>query len=490
MPFSRNFLWGGATAANQFEGAWNIDGKGVSCADCNTRGTYQKPRYVTYKTKDNSIHTQEMFKLDVQEDAEFGSFEGYDYPSHTASDFYHHYQEDIALLAEMGYKVFRMSINWTRIFPNGDDPQPNETGLAFYDRVFDECKKYGIEPLVTLSHYEVPVSLTNRWGAWLDRRTIQCFERYVQTVGQRYKGKVHYWLTFNELNVTAFCPWMSAGVPRRDPRSIAQASHHQLIASALAVKSLHEIDSENKVGNMISYGTTYPNTCNPDDTLEAWKRMNGRYFYCDVQVRGYYPTYKQKEYERAGIVLETEEKDEKILREGTVDFVSFSYYMTIVASADPNVKASAIGNMTKGISNPYLKTSDWGWQIDPVGLRIALDQLYDRYQKPLFVVENGLGAKDMLEPDGSIHDTYRIDYLRAHIEQMKKAVEEDGVDLMGYTSWGCIDLASVSTGEMAKRYGFVYVDADDEGNGTFDRYKKDSFDWYKKVIASNGEDLT
>ena len=489
MAFKEGFLWGGATAANQYEGAWNIGNKGVSSADCCTRGSRSEPRKVTYMTKEGEIKADVMFGLDAPEGAQFGCFEGYDYPSHEASDFYHHYKEDIALMAEMGFKTFRMSINWTRIYPLGYEEEPNEEGLKFYDDVFDECLKYGIKPLVTLSHYETPVGLTNKWGSWADARTIDCFARYVETVGNRYKGKVEYWLTFNEINCLEFGGWMAAGVASRDPQKIADAGKHQLLASAKAVQILHEIDENNKVGNMIGYGMIYPYTCNPKDVFQTWEKFKGSYFYCDVQARGYYPSYKLKEYEQKGIQFSLTKEEKELLKNGTVDFISFSYYMSNCTSTDPKVLADQGGNMMFGVKNPYLKASDWGWQIDPIGLRLSLNYMYDRYQKPLMVVENGLGAQDVLEANGEIHDSYRIDYLRDHIQAMHDAVSLDGVELWGFTPWGCIDLVSASTGEMHKRYGFVYVDYQDDGTGNGNRIRKASFYWYKKVIASNGEDL-
>lgn len=487
---AKDFLWGGATAANQFEGGWDAEGKGVSSADCCTRGSRTKMRNVTYQMPDGSVNEQMMFTLNEPEQAQFGCFEDHDYPSHRASDFYHHYKEDIALMGEMGFKCFRMSINWSRIFPLGYEEAPNEAGLAFYDSVFDELHAQGIEPLVTISHYETPVGLANRWGSWADARTIDCYLRYVKTIGERYKGKVKYWLTFNEINVLEVAPWMEGAVATRDPQTLADAGKHQLLASARAVQLLHSIDPENKVGNMIAYSCVYPATCNPADVLSAWMKSNGCYFYCDVQARGYYPAYQLKKYEREGVTLTLTALEQADLKAGTVDFISFSYYMSSCAAADPTTGQAQAGNMMSGVKNPYLETSEWGWQIDPTGLRMSLDWLYDRYQKPLFIVENGLGAKDVVEADGSIHDSYRIDYLRSHIKAMKAAVEEDGVDLMGYTMWGCIDLVSASTGEMAKRYGFVYVDYQDDGSGDGKRLKKDSADWYKKVITTNGEDLT
>lgn len=487
--FPKDFLWGGATAANQFEGAWNVDGKGVSTSDCCTRGSLTSVRHVTYQTEDGQVESKIMFGLDAPKGAKFGAFDGYDYPSHEGIDFYHHYKEDIALFAEMGFKTFRMSINWTRIFPNGDDEQPNEKGLQFYEDVFKELKKYGIEPLVTLSHYETPIALTNKWNAWADRRTIDCFVRYAKTCFERYNGLVKYWLTFNEINCISFGGFMAAGVASRDPLMIANATRNQLLASALAVQEAHKVNPDMMVGNMIGYGASYPYTCNPEDVLKQRKAQYNVDFYSDVQARGYYPNYKLKEYERANLDFELTKEDQEILANGTVDFITFSYYMSNCVSADPEVLANQKGNMLMGVKNPYLTESEWGWQIDPVGLRISLNDFYTKYRKPLMVVENGLGARDIVTEDGKIHDDYRIDYLRAHIEQMDKAINEDGVDLIGYTPWGCIDLVSASTGEMAKRYGFIYVDIQDDGTGDGKRMKKDSFYWYKKVIASNGVDL-
>ena len=488
MAFPKGFLWGGATAANQFEGGWNADGKGVSTSDCCTRGSRTQPRMVTYKTKEGKVEAQMMFTLDAPEGAEFGSFEGYDYPSHSGIDFYHHYKEDIALFAEMGFKMFRLSINWTRLFPIGMEETPNEGGLKFYNDVFDELKKYNIEPLVTLSHYETPVALTNAWGSWADRRTIDCFVRYAKTCFEHYGDRVKYWLTFNEINCISFGGWMAAGVPSRNPEVIARATRNQLLASALTVKAAHEINPNLMVGNMIGYSHFYPYTCHPNDVLKQTHAQQKVDFYTDVQSRGEYPAYILKQYEKQGIDFELTEEDKKVLKEGTIDFITFSYYMSGCVSDDPEVLATQ-GNMFTGVKNPYLSASDWGWQIDPTGLRVSLNHFYSRYNKPLMVVENGLGAADTVEADGSIHDSYRIDYLRSHIQAMDAAINEDGVDLIGYTPWGCIDLVSASTGEMHKRYGFIYVDYQDDGTGDGTRYRKDSFHWYKKVIATNGTDL-
>lgn len=476
--FRKDFLWGGATAANQYEGAWNIDGKGPSVSDMCTNGSHTMPKRITPVFEEGTL-----------------------YPSHEATDFYHHYKEDIALFAEMGFKTFRMSVAWTRIFPTGMETGPNEAGLAFYDLVFDECRKYGIEPLVTISHYEMPYALVEKYNGWEGRECIEYFMNYCRAIFDRYQDKVKYWLTFNEIN-SGTMPMgsvLSLGtikgysgpmteVPDK-PQERFQALHHQFVASAKAVKYAHEHYPQFKMGNMCIFATMYPYSCNPDDMIETQKQMQmTNWFTSDIHVRGEYPYYAERYFAEHNITIQMEQGDVEILKEGIVDFYTFSYYMSNCVSTDPEVNARSAGNLMGGVKNPYLKASDWGWQIDPKGLRYTLNELYGRYGIPLMVVENGLGAYDKLEDDGSIHDGYRIDYLREHIKQMKEAVK-DGVDLMGYTPWGCIDLVSASTGEMAKRYGFIYVDKYDDGTGDLSRRKKDSFDWYKKVIASNGEDL-
>lgn len=477
MVLSKDFLWGGATAANQFEGGWNLDGKGASTSDMLTAGTHTTPRKITRETIDEL-----------------------NYPSHEAIDFYHRYKEDIKLFAEMGFKVFRMSIAWTRIFPNGDDKEPNEAGLKFYDDVFDELKKYNIEPLVTISHYEMPFNLTEKYNGWASRDVIDFFVNYCNVIFNRYKDKVKYWLTFNEIN----CGTMPMGgylglgilnegtedfLNQNDNKQIRfQALHHQFVASAKAVKLGHSINKDFKIGCMIAHMTTYPYTCNPDDILLAQRKNQLSNDFCgDVHVRGEYPFFAKRYFEENNIVLDITEEDKKILKEGTVDYYTFSYYMSNCESAAGDEDKTS-GNLIGGVKNPYLEASDWGWQIDPKGLRYTLNELYGRYNIPLMVVENGLGAFDKVEEDGSINDDYRIEYLKDHIIQMQEAVK-DGVDLIGYTPWGCIDLVSASTGEMEKRYGFIYVDKDNAGEGTLDRKKKKSFEWYKNVIKTNGEEL-
>lgn len=479
MAFPENFLWGAATSANQIEGAWNEDGKGESMADHLTSGTRTKPRRFTFEKQDGRY-----------------------YPSRDGVDFYHRYKEDIALFAEMGLKVFRMSIAWTRIFPNGDDDVPNEKGLKFYDEVFDELHKYGIEPLVTLYHSDLPFHLAEKYDGWYSNEVVDFFQKYCETVFERYKYKVKYWLTFNEINTMTmpFVGALASGYLKNlndgdemfkakdDPQIRYQSLHHQLVASAKAVVLGHKINPNFKIGCMIAAAATYPLTCNPKDILLAQKREQLVVDFCgDVQVRGEYPYFVFPYLKSLGVELNITEEDKKALKEGVVDFYSFSQYSSNCVTADANAEKTS-GNLIGGAKNPYLEVSEWGWQIDADAIYYTLNRLYGRYGIPLMIVENGLGAYDKVEADGKIHDDYRIAYLREHIKAMNKAIE-NGIDLMGYTPWSCLDLVSGSTGEMDKRYGFIYVDKDNDGHGTYKRIKKDSFYWYSKVISSNGEIL-
>ncbi len=481
--FSDNFLWGGATAANQIEGAYLEGGKGLSTSDFAAyKDPYEKGKVNNFTF---DVSSAELKRYKEQPDE-------FDFPKRRGIDFYHRYEEDIALFAEMGFKVFRLSISWARIFPTGLEDKPNEEGLAFYDQVFDECAKYGIEPLVTMSHYEMPITLTEKYNGWMSRELVPLFEKYARAILERYKDKVKYWITFNEMNMNLNSLYTGAGILEdlvdHKLQAAYQASHHQFIASALTVKAAKEIIPNVQIGCMINQIEAYAKTTKPEDQLQAVKSNQLNMFYPDVQARGEYPTYMVKYFDDNDIKLDIEEQDEQILKEGIVDFVAISYYMSHVAEAREDA-AELAGTFDSPIKNEHLELSQWDWPIDPMGLRISLIKLYDRYQKPLFVCENGLGARDTLTSDGEIHDDYRIDYLKQHIEQMKEAVKE-GVDLMGYTPWGCIDLISCGTSQMSKRYGLIYVDQDDRGNGTLNRYRKDSFYWYKNVIATNGEDLS
>lgn len=463
MKFPKHFLWGGAIAANQVEGAYNEGGKGLSTSDMQPHGTLGE---VVNREKTDVFNIKDK-----------------------AIDFYHRYPEDIALFAEMGFKFLRLSIAWTRIFPNGDEETANENGLCFYDRLFDEMAKYDIIPMVTLSHYEMPYGLVRDYGGWGNRKTIDFFERYARTVFKRYKDKVKYWLTFNEINMSLHIPFTGVGLANDSSlQEIYQAIHHQLVASARTVKACHEIIPDAKIGNMMLGAIAYPLTPKPADVMATLEENRKWMFFGDVQVRGYYPTYMHKYFQDNDIKLNFTDEDKKSLKE-TVDFVSFSYYMSSCGTADKQNTGKedlmAAMNMTP---NPYLKASEWGWQIDPVGIRILLNTLYDRYQKPLFIVENGLGAKDKINPNGSIEDDYRIKYLNDHLVQVSQAIS-DGVEVIGYSSWGPIDLISASKAEVSKRYGYIYVDIDDKGNGTLERKRKKSFSWYQSVIKTNGEAL-
>ena len=473
--FPKDFFWGGATAANQCEGAWNVDGKGISISDVMTNGTHKEPRRITAVIDESKYY----------------------YPSHEAVDFYHHYKEDIALCAEMGFNIFRMSINWTRIFPNGNETEPNLAGLEFYDRVFAELKKYHIEPLVTIYHNENPFQLTSECNGWADRRCIDYYVNFCRVLFERYKDDVKYWIPFNEINclTTKLGNWNHAGIlngktefftdQTDNPNTRFASLHHQFVASAMAVKLGRVINPNFKFGTMICHITVYPLTCNPDDLILTQEEdLLRNCFSGDVQVKGIYPYYINRYFEKNNIHFEITENDLEIIKKGVVDFYSFSYYMSNCISSNKD-SAQVSGNVMGGAKNPYLEATEWDWQIDPKGLRYTLNHVYDRYGIPVMVTENGLGARDELI-DGKIHDTYRIDYIKQHIEQMRLAID-DGVDLIGYTPWASIDLVSVSTGEMEKRYGFIYVDKDNEGNGTLERYRKDSFYWYQEVIRSNGE---
>lgn len=486
--FPDGFLWGGAIAANQCEGAWREGGKGISVSDV---ARFKDPGVM----KDiNDVHGFcDITDEEIQE--ALSSNDETLYPKRHGIDFYHRYKEDIALLAGMGFKVFRLSIAWSRVYPNGDDPEPNEEGLQFYDDVFDECLKYGIQPLVTMSHYEPPLNFCLNYNGWYDRRSIKFFTRYVDTITRRYAKKVKYWLTFNEIDSILRHPFMTGGLiesrfpPEEFEAAEYQAMHHQFVASALATKICHENIPGSMVGCMLTKRTIYPYSCRPADVLKAQQEMRAVFAFSDTQVRGEYPAYLLSKYKNKGIEIRMEQGDREIMKENTVDFISFSYYSSTCAADDTTNLEMGLENTARGVLNPYLKRNGWGWAIDPTGLRVSMVDLYDRYCKPLFIVENGLGAQDTVEEDGSVHDDYRIDYLRRHIEAMHQAVAEDGVELLGYTTWAPIDLISNSTNQMSKRYGFLYVDLDDHGNGTYERKKKDSYNWYKKVIETNGEVL-
>lgn len=467
----KDFLWGGATAANQCEGAWDVDGKGPSMADILPGKIRQK-----YIMTNPDVFYTETFEH---------------YPSHLGVDFYHRYKEDIALMAEMGFKCYRLSISWTRIFPTGDEREPLEAGLQFYDNVFDECLKHGIEPLVTLSHFDTPLALNKKYNGWIDKHLIDCFENFCRIVLERYKNKVRYWLTFNEVNAVTKL-FVSNGTRMKEGDNKDQIGyqilHNMCLAGARAVKLCHEIIPEAQIGCMVQYSPVYPYSCHPEDVQAALDFERDReLFAIDLQAKGAYPYYSKRMFEKMGVIIDTNDEELQLLKENTVDFISFSYYMSLSYAREDFVVEQSNANIFSGVKNPHLKSTEWGWQIDAKGLRYACNRLYELYNKPLFIVENGIGVDETLEHE-TVDDDYRIEYLRAHIEQLKEAVD-DGVPVMGYTMWSPFDIVSNSTGEMRKRYGFIYIDLDDDGVGTLNRYKKKSFYWYKKAIETNGETL-
>ncbi len=484
MKSRKVFLWGGACADFQCEGGFNEGGKGLSTHDFETDGSLNEPRCITYRNADGSLgkaRSSFFASESIPEDARVYIDESFYYPSHKAVDFYHRYKEDLKLLSEMGCNVFRFSICWPRIYPTGIEESPNEEGLTFYDDVIDTALQYGMQPLITICHDELPVFLAEEYDGWSSRIVIDCYIKYCRTLFERYGKKVRYWLTFNEIN--AVRGFASCGTHVNDDQTHYNAVHNMFVASARAVKLGHEMMPDSMFGAMYASSAIYPATCKPEDIFRQMRQRRETYYFIDVMARGYYPSYTHDLWTRRGVSLQISEEDKKVLKEGCLDYITFSYYRSNIVSVDTKM------NVLGGDPNPYLPKTDWGWAVDPLGLRYVLNEFYDRYQKPLFIVENGLGAVDTIEEDGQINDDYRIDYLRKHIEEMNHAIDIDGVDLLGYTMWAPFDLVSLSTGEMKKRYGFIYVDMDDKGNGTLDRSKKKSYEWMKKVIASNGEDL-
>ena len=490
--FPKDFLWGGATAANQLEGAYNEGGKGLSTADM----VKFVPREISQGKNTETVTYEEALEIIAgQHDNEY-------YPKRWGVDFYHHYKEDIALMAEMGFKCFRMSINWPRIYPNGDDETPNEEGLAFYDNVFDECLKYGIEPLVTLSHYETPLNLALKYNGWENRKLVQFFKNYATTVFQRYKDKVKYWIPFNEINMSLHLPYTGGAIfiekSEGELQATFQALHHQFVASAVATKVAREINPHFQIGSMLGMSLYYPKTNKPEDILAAQSANRVNYFFLDILSKGRYPEYALTYLKKNHVNMKMEPEDITLLKENTVDFNSFSYYYSLCTCASPENEEGLVAFVPdneiidefhpRKVRNDNLEVTDWGFQIDPIGLRIAINEVWDRYHKPIIISENGLGTYDTLTTDKKVHDDYRIKYLKEHIHQMKICIDE-GVKVIGYTSWGCIDIVSAGTSERSKRYGYIYVDSDDYGKGTMKRYKKDSFYWYQKVISSHGEDL-
>ncbi|MEG1169829.1 MAG: glycoside hydrolase family 1 protein [Erysipelotrichaceae bacterium] len=472
--FPNNFLWGGATAANQLEGAWDIDGKGWSPADL----FVYDPNHDVSKHYDSDL-TMKQIKIAMNDKT------GH-YPKRYGIDFYHTYKEDLAYMKEMGFKTFRISINWSRIFPNGDDKEPNEKGLEFYDCLIDEIIKDGMEPIVTMLHYETPLNITLSYQGWHNRKVIDMFVKYGETILNRYKDRVKHWIVINQINLVELESFNSIAICKGSVENFEeakyQAIHNQMVASAKIVELARKINPAMQMGTMLADGTAYPESCNPDDAILALKHNQLNYYFTDVQFRGTYPGYILRYFENKNIHLDIREDDEKVLKENTMDYLAISYYFSQMVSSKNN--SPALSDTTP---NPYLKANPWGWAIDPKGLYNSLSQYWDRYQKPLIIAENGIGMYDKLE-NGKVHDSYRIDYLKEHIKQLKECIK-DGINIFGYCAWGPIDIVSCSSQEMEKRYGFVYVDIDNMGEGSKKRYRKDSFNWYQKVIKTNGEEL-
>ena len=482
----KGFLWGGATADFQYEGGFDEGGRGLLSHDYETDGSQENPRHHTMQMPDGSIINprSSFFYADpVPKEAQPVFLEDEYYPSHRAVDFYHHYKEDIALMAGMGFNVFRFSICWSRIFPTGEEETPNEEGLAFYDDVINEMAKYGMEPLITICHDELPMYLALKYDGWSSRHVIDCYVKYCKILFERYGDRCRYWLTFNEINaVRGFGP---CGTRQSEGQDRYQAAHHMFVASARAVKLGHEMMPNSQFGAMYAMSELYPATCKPEDVFHRLQERRENWYFIDIMGRGYYPRYAKEIWRRRGVKeIVFADGDEEILREGQLDFISFSYYRS------NTTKAGDDWFNVGGSTNPYLKETPWGWPVDPLGLRHVMNEIYDRIQKPIFIVENGMGAIDELDENGIVQDDYRIDYLRDHLQAMADAIIIDGVECLGYTMWGPVDLVSLSTGEMKKRYGFIYVDMDDKGNGSLKRTPKKSYAWMKEIITSNGAKLS
>lgn len=484
MKFPQDLLWGSASADMQYEGGFNEGGKQPSTHDYITAGNQQEPRKLTYRMPDGTIgraHTQLGRDTSLPKNAVPYIVPGEYYPSHQSVDFYHHYKEDIRLLAEMGLNCMRFSICWARVFPQGDELQPNEEGLAFYEAIVDECLKYDIEPLITICHDEMPVYLAEHYNGWMNRKTIGFYLNLCKALFERLAGKVKYWLTFNEVNILH--GYSRFGVHEDSLQVKFQCSHHIFLASSLAIKMGRELMPNAKFSAMFAESPFYAETCNPADVLANVEQNRMSSFFTDVMVRGYYPSYQKYIFEQQGIEIQTEPEDVEILQKNTLDFISFSCYRSAVASAGNTDYRKAMGK------NPYLKKSAWGWAVDPYSLRYVCNMLWERYQIPVFIVENGLGAEDHPDENLYVEDDYRIAYLNDHFLEIKKAIEIDGVEMLGYTMWGGIDLVSLSTGEMKKRYGWIYVDMDDAGLGSKKRVPKKSYYWMKDFLATKGKNL-
>lgn len=485
----KGFLWGGATADFQYEGGFGEGGRGDLSRDYETNGSPEHPRHHTLQMPDGRmIYPKSSFfdAENVPSDAKPVYVKGQYYPSHKAVDFYHHYKEDIKLMAGMGFNVFRFSIAWSRIFPNGEEEKPNEAGLEFYDKVIDELKKYNMEPLITICHDEMPMNLAVKYNGFANRKLIDFYLKYAKTLFKRYGDKVKYWLTFNEIN--AVRGFGATGVHQSNGLDRYQAAHNMFVASAKAVILGHKLMPGSQFGAMYALSCFYPATCKPEDVFHNMQQNKENWYFVDTMGRGYYPRFSDEVLKRHGVSIglseiKMEPEDKQVLEEGQLDYIAFSYYRS-ATSKDGDAFANVGGN-----DNPYLEKTPWGWGIDPLGMRYTMNLVYDRIRKPIFIVENGIGAIDKADKNGYVEDDYRIDYLKKHLSAMADAINIDRVPCIGYTMWAPIDLVSLSTGEMKKRYGFVYVDMDDLGNGTLKRTPKKSYNWMKHIIETNGAAL-
>lgn len=482
MKFPQDLLWGSASSDFQYEGGFGLDGRGPITADYCTDGTATTPRMMTYVLPDGTTGETPM-RTSMPKGAVGAVQPGKYYPSHQAVDFYHHYKEDIKLLADMGLNCMRFSICWGRIFPTGIEDEPNQKGLDFYEAVVDECKKYNMEPLITICHDEIPAYIAEHYQGWMWRGAIDCYLKLCKALFERLGSKVKYWLTFNEINVLS--GYSHVGTTDSSIPATYQCAHNMFVASAKAVKMGKEMMPGAQFSTMYASSPVYPRTCKPEDVWAQLCIHRRTLFYIDVMCRGEYPAWQWKYFEEEGVELITEPDDFKVLKDGTLDFISFSMYRSTTCTPHSKLHMHVLAFDT----NPYLALTQWGWSIDPMGMRYVLNEYWDRYQKPLFIVENGLGMLDEPDENNYIEDDYRIEYLKDHFNEIRKAVELDGIPVMGYTMWGGIDLVSLGTGEMKKRYGWIYVDMDDKGNGSLKRYPKKSYYWMKEFLQTKGANL-
>lgn len=464
LDFPEHFLWGASTSAYQVEGAWDEDGKSPSIIDM-----YEHP-------------------------AGYADFT-------VASDHYHHFAEDIALFAKMGLKAYRFSIAWTRILPQGMG-EVNPAGVEHYRAVIAECRKYGIEPVVTMYHFDLPWCLEQQ-GGWLNRATIDAFENYARVLFTEYGSEVKYWLTINEQNTMILHPG-AIGLPKGGQlpsrKELYQMNHHMMLAQARVMKLCHAMCPQAKIGPALNLTAMYPETCRPEDAIAAhnWEVLRCWNF-ADMPVFGQYHPLAMRYLEDRGLTPEIQPDDWGTLAGAKPDFIAMNYYSTATIAAsrgDASDVSARAGDQQimlgeegvyRAAENLYVGKTQYGWVVDPTGFRYTLRKVCERYHLPILITENGIGAPDKLETDGSVHDPYRIEFYEKHLHAMREAIT-DGVDMLGYCPWAAVDVVSTHQG-YAKRYGFIYVDRDEQDLRDLRRYPKDSFYWYQKTIAENGKNL-